>query len=101
MILGFTFKNQKGWGMNSNQQSSQAQTRDIGSALGAIQIKEVETKKDLKTFLELPRKLYKESDSHYVMPLEAHIKMMLGKIGQPQKHIFLAYKNNEPIARLA
>ncbi len=87
--------------MNSNSQELPVTSRDIASALNAIQIKEVETKKDLKTFLELPRKIYIDPKTHYVMPLEAHIKMMLGKIGQGQKHAFIAYKDNEPVARLA
>src|SRR6185312_15012934 len=65
-----------------------------------IEIVEVTNKKQLKTFVQLPRKLYPEKTSRYVMPLEAHVSMMMGKLGTPQKHFFLAMKNGVPVGRL-
>jgi GNAT superfamily N-acetyltransferase len=34
------------------------------------------------------------------MPLEMHMKMMMGKLGTPQKHFFLARVDGKPVARL-
>lgn len=65
-----------------------------------IEIVEVVNKKQLKQFIQLPRKLYPEETSLYVMPLEAHVSMMMGKMGTPQKHFLLALKNGAPVARL-
>ncbi len=70
----------------------------VGGA--GLQIVEVENKKQLKAFIELPRFIYKEKNSLYVMPLELHVKTMMGKLGTPQKHFFLAYQNGQPVARL-
>lgn len=69
-------------------------------ALGGYQIEEVKTGKQIKRFLRLPRKIYENTTSHYVMPLELHVKDMMGKVGQGQKHFFLASKNGELVARL-
>jgi len=66
----------------------------------STEIIEVTTRKLMKTFIELPRKIYSDPSSPYVMPLELHVKMMMGKLGTPQKHFFLAFKNGEPVARL-
>lgn len=65
-----------------------------------IGITEVKTGKQLKQFLELPQHLYTDTSSPYVMPLEMHMKMMMGKLGTPQKHFFLAEVNGKPVARL-
>jgi GNAT superfamily N-acetyltransferase len=68
--------------------------------MSSIKIVEVKNKSQLKTFLSLPHKIYQDIHSPYVMPLEMHLKMMMGKLGTPEKHFFLAYVNEEPVARL-
>src|SRR5471030_293939 len=68
--------------------------------VSVIDIVEVTTKKQLKMFLELPQRIYKDSSSPYVMPLEMHMSMMMGKLGTPQKHFFLAQVDGKPVARL-
>lgn len=68
--------------------------------IGALRVVEVVNKKQLKEFIQLPRKIYSDKNSRYVMPLEAHIKMMMGKLGTPQKHFFIAYMGDEPVARM-
>lgn len=69
------------------------------TSLFNYQITEVKTSRDLKRFLALPAKIY-PVDSRYVMPLSAHMKMMMGKLGTPKKHFFLAEKNGEAVARI-
>jgi GNAT superfamily N-acetyltransferase len=64
------------------------------------QVEEVTTKKQLKLFLTLPRKIYHNTTSLYVMPLELHVKSMMGKLGKGQKHFFLASQGGEVVARL-
>lgn len=75
-------------------------TEQRSQNLSGIQVLEVETKAQLKKFIELPRSIYTDHNSPYVMPLELHVKMMMGKLGTPQKHFLLALKNGTPVARL-
>lgn len=72
----------------------------IVRSMSAIEIVEVKTSAQLKKFLTLPRSIYTDSTSPYVMPLELHMKMMMGKIGTPEKHFFLAMADGKPVARL-
>jgi GNAT superfamily N-acetyltransferase len=65
-----------------------------------IEIKEVRSSSELKEFINLPRKIYDLKNSRYVMPLNVHMKMMMGKVGQKHKHFLLAIKNGEVVARL-
>lgn len=66
-----------------------------------IRVTEVKNKKELKTFLDLARVANEKAHSlKYVQPLNFHMKMMLGKLNTPQKHFFLAYNNEQPVARL-
>ena len=65
-----------------------------------LEIVEVTTSKQLREFLTLPQFIYTDPNSRYVMPLEMHMKMMMGKLGTPHKHFWLAYANGKPVARL-
>lgn len=64
-----------------------------------MEIREVQTGQDLKTFLNLPREIYAGLD-RYVQPLNLHMKMMMGKLGTPEKHFFIAYDEGKPVARI-
>lgn len=86
--------------MNQDNQKVMA-TQQRRMSAESITIEEVKTKGQLKSFINLPRTLYKNTNSHYIMPLEAHVRMMLGKLGQPQKHLFLANRGTQNVARLA
>lgn len=65
-----------------------------------IEIVEVKTRAEVKEFLKLPRSIYSDSSSPYVMPLEIHIKMLMGNVNAPKKHFFLARLNKKTVARL-
>ena len=43
-----------------------------------IEVVEVTNGSQLKQFVQLPRSLYTDLSSPYVMPLEMHMKMMMG-----------------------
>jgi len=66
-----------------------------------IEIVEVKNSKELKNFLDLPKKIYVEENTKYVFPLMMHMKMMMGPLGKGQKHFFVAKKNGQTVARLA
>jgi GNAT superfamily N-acetyltransferase len=71
----------------------------------SIQIKIVETKKELMQFIKLPWKIYKD-DPYWVAPLIMDRKHMLDKEHHPfYKHaemeMYLAYKNGELAGRIA
>src|SRR5437016_745726 len=90
--------------METISPTTNLENRKNVTAQNNIKIKEVKTRKEIRQFLQLPRSIYRDPQSPYVMPLEMHMKMMMGKVGTPQKHFFLAYSANnphgEPIARL-
>lgn len=65
-----------------------------------IEVIEVKSRRHLKDFLSLPRKIYSAPDTKYVYPLNLHLKMMMGKLGTPQKHFFIAKKNGTIVARI-
>jgi len=65
-----------------------------------IEVVEVTSGRELKEFLTLPHSIYTDPTSPYVMPLEMHMKMMMGKLGAAQKHFFLAKVGGKTIARL-
>ncbi|MEN8886964.1 MAG: GTP cyclohydrolase, partial [Winogradskyella sp.] len=70
-----------------------------------ITIKEISTKKDLKTFVKFPFRLYKNSKS-WVPPIIAEEVRTLNKDENPvfkdaEARYFLAYKNNEIVGRVA
>jgi len=69
-----------------------------------IIIKPVESKKDLNNFLSLPEKLYKE-DKNWVPKLDFDIKYILSDKNPFYEHsykkLFLAYKNDEIVGRIA
>lgn len=66
-----------------------------------MKIVEVKNKKQLKEFLLLPDKIYK-GEKNYIKPLHLHTKMMLGSLGEKNKHLFLAYTGDDQlVARLA
>lgn len=73
-------------------------TKHVG--LGEIEIVEVKNGRDFKSFLELPDRIYTEPNTRYVKPLNLHMKMMIGKLGTPKKHLFLAKKNGQIVARM-
>lgn len=70
-----------------------------------IKLKEVTTKKGLKTFVKFPFKLYKDSKS-WVPPIISEEVRALNKDVNPafkdaEARFFLAYKNNEIVGRIA
>lgn len=65
-----------------------------------IQVVEVKDKAQLKRFLGLPHEIYKDPTSPYVMPLELHMSMMMGKLGSPEKHFFIAESKGRDVARV-
>lgn len=68
--------------------------------LEPLEIVEVTSGKLLKEFLDLPKSIYTDPDSLYVMPLYQHVKMMMGKLGTPEKHFFIARSKGKAVARL-
>lgn len=70
-----------------------------------ITIKEVKTKKDLKAFVKFPFKLYKDS-KYWVPPIISQEIKTFNKKENPvfndaNASLFLAYKNNEVVGRIA
>ena len=65
-----------------------------------IEIVEVKGGADLREFIRLPKKIYDLKNGKYVMPLNVHMKMMMGKIGSGRKHFFLAKKDGKTVARM-
>ncbi len=61
-----------------------------------MRILEVKSSKDFKRFLQFPMSLH-EKTSRFVPPLFFHTKMMIGKIGTPNKHLFLALDEHDQI----
>lgn len=64
-----------------------------------MEIIEVKSSRDLKQFLELPSAIYQDKYPNYVTPLNLHLKMMIGNIKAPKKHLFIAKKDNKLVAR--
>lgn len=67
----------------------------------SIEIVEVKNNRELKEFLSLPQHIYTDPDTRYVFPLNLHMKMMIGKLGSPEKHFLIARKNGKIVARMA
>ncbi len=70
-----------------------------------ITVKEIHSKKDLKTFVKFPFKLYKGSD-YWVPPIINQELKTFDKNKNPvfndaEARFFLAYKNNEVVGRIA
>lgn len=70
-----------------------------------ITLKEVTTKKELKAFVKLPFKLYKDSE-YWVPPIISQEIKTFDKKENPvfkdaEARLFLAYKNNEIVGRIA
>ncbi len=69
-----------------------------------VDIKKVETKKDLKNFIDFPHELYKD-DPNYVPELYLSQKDLLSKKHPFFKHskadLFLAYKGGSIVGRIA
>ena len=69
------------------------------------EIKPVRTKKELKAFIRLPWKIYK-NDPHWVPPLIMDMKNILNREKNPffqhsSAEYFLAYRNGEVVGRIA
>ena len=64
-----------------------------------MEIIEIKSNGQLKQFFELPRSIYKDKYPHYVTPLNLHLKMMIGNLKAPRKHLFMVKKGNELVAR--
>ncbi len=70
-----------------------------------IKLKEVQTKKDLKAFVKFPFKLYKDSE-YWVPPIISQEIKTFNKKENPvfndaEARLFLAYKGNEIVGRIA
>ncbi len=64
-----------------------------------MEIIEVKSSKQFRDFLNLPRKIYSKSFPHYIDPLAAQVKMMIGKLNSPEKHLFLVKQDGQTVAR--
>src|ERR1700678_4132645 len=84
--------------LSSKKNLNQTQSKTLDAK--TLEIVEVVTGRQLKEFLTLPHSIYTDPTSPYVMPLEMHMKMMMGKLGAPQKHFFLAKMGGKAVARL-
>ena len=60
---------------------------------------EVRGKQEWKDFLGLPDQVY-QPGSLYCPPLAIHLKLMLGSLKQPEKHLLVAYQDGKPVARM-
>lgn len=70
-----------------------------------IIVKQVSSDKELKDFIDLPWKVYKNFP-HWVPPLKKEVKEMLDTNVYPfwqhaERELFIAYKGSEPVARIA
>ncbi len=70
-----------------------------------ITLQEVKTKKDLKAFIKFPFKLYKDS-KYWVPPIISQEMKTFDKTENPvfkdaEARLFLAYKNDEIVGRIA
>ncbi len=70
-----------------------------------VTLKEVKTKKELKAFVKFPFKLYKDS-KYWVPPIISQEMKTFDKTENPvfndaEARLFLAYKNNEIVGRIA
>jgi len=70
-----------------------------------IEVRTVSSNKDLMQFIKLPWKIY-QNDPHWVPPLILDRKNLLNKKKNPfyshaEMEMFLAYKNNELVGRIA
>ena len=73
--------------------------------MSSIAIREVQSKNDLRKFIKLPFRLYK-NDPYYVPHLISDRKKFLDKQANPffqhaRASYFLAYKDDEPVGRIA
>jgi len=73
--------------------------------MSAVEIKTVESKKDLLNFIKLQWKIY-ANDPNWVPPLIMDRKKLLNKKNNPfyqhaEMELFLAFKNNEIVGRIA
>lgn len=84
---------------NSQTNNQTSQQKSWGP--GQIEVIEVKNSKNYRDFLNLPDQIYTDVNTRYVKPLNLHMKMMIGKLGQGQKHLFLARKNGATVARIA
>lgn len=66
----------------------------------AVDIVEVKDRAELKRFLNFPDKVYGRNHPFYVRPLNVHMNMMMGKLGQGSKYFFIARKNGQDVARI-
>jgi len=72
--------------------------------LSSITVREIQARSDLRKFIKLPFKLYR-NDPHYVPHLISDRKKFLDKQANPffqhaRVSYFLAYKNDEPVGRI-
>lgn len=71
---------------------------------GALEIREVSGKKDLKSFIRVPWSIYKD-DSNWVPPLMAERRDALSSRHPYFKHAvwraWIAYRNGEPVGRIS
>ncbi len=68
--------------------------------MSQYEIVEVKSGKDLKEFLNLSLKVFPDRNGLHVQPLNVVMKMQIGKLGTPQKHLFLAKKDGQAVARI-
>lgn len=68
--------------------------------MSQYEIVEVKSAKDLKEFLNLSLKVFPDRNGLHVQPLNAVMKMQIGKLGVPEKHLYLAKLNGESVARI-
>ena len=65
-----------------------------------MEIIEVQTKNELREFLDLPERIYPGKYPRYVKPIDAFSKMLIGKVTSSKKHLLIARKNGKAVARV-
>ena len=62
-------------------------------------VAQVRDKTGWREFVDLPGKIYRAA-SPYCPPLSFHLNLMLGSLEQPDKFLWVAYQDGQPVARL-
>lgn len=68
--------------------------------MSRYEIVEVKTHKALKEFLNLSLRVFPDRTGPHVQPLNVVMKMQIGKLGTPEKHLYLAKLDGVSVARI-
>ncbi len=68
--------------------------------MSRYEIVEVKNRENLKEFLNLPLKIFPDRNGLHVQPLNAIMKMQMGKLDSAHSHFYIARQNGEAVARI-